>query len=107
MSFGPNNENFILSLDVKVANVGHSPAESIEISSVAVPSNLVVPGMDPQRFCWSAHAKHGEYEMRAAGANPVIDNPGKWGSCLSTVATTGCGFEVESESVKADIEWVA
>jgi hypothetical protein len=29
------------------------------------------------------------------------------GSCLSTVATTGCGFEVESESVKADIEWVA
>jgi predicted metal-dependent hydrolase len=30
----------------------------------------------------------------------------KWGSCLSTVTTTGCGFVFERESVKADIEWV-
>jgi hypothetical protein len=31
----------------------------------------------------------------------------KWGSCLSTVATTGCGLCFECESVKGDIEWVA
>jgi hypothetical protein len=30
----------------------------------------------------------------------------KWGSCLSTVTPTGCGFAPERESVKAGIEWV-
>src|ERR1035441_7100498 len=34
-------------------------------------------------------------------------NRSKWGSCLSTVATTCCGLCFECESVKGDIEWVA
>jgi hypothetical protein len=31
----------------------------------------------------------------------------KWGSCLSTVTTTACGFVFGRESAKADSEWVA
>jgi type I restriction enzyme R subunit len=34
-------------------------------------------------------------------------NKVKWGSCLSTVTTTACGFVFGRESAKADSEWVA
>ena len=55
----------------------------------------------------------GFYELHLNGVKvgenvlaPVNSNYDKWGSCLSTVTPTGCGFTSERENARVYTEWV-